>query len=63
MLVVILICASSLARLECTPQTARAVISMHVQQVGCASPSMAGPLVSVSGVHEDEYARIKCVMR
>lgn len=63
MLVVILICSASLDLRQCTPQTARSVVSMHVEQIGCASPSMAGPLISVSGVGEQEYARIRCTMR
>lgn len=63
MLVIITICAATLDLRECTPQTARSVVSMHVEQIGCASPSMAGPLISVNGVGEQEYARIRCVMR
>lgn len=63
MLVIILICAANLELHECTDQTARAVIKVQSEQIGCASPSMAGPLISVSGVGEQEYARIRCVMR
>jgi hypothetical protein len=63
MLIVILICAANLDLRECNDQTARAVIKTHVEQIGCAGPSMAGPLVSVNGVGEQEYARIRCTMR
>jgi hypothetical protein len=63
MLVVILICAANLELRECTDQTARAVIKVHAEQIGCAGPSMAGPLVSATGVGEQEYARIRCTMR
>lgn len=63
MLVVILICNAALDLRQCDEHSARAVIKTHVEQIGCASSAMAGPLVSVNGVGEQEYARIRCVMR
>lgn len=63
MLVVIMICAANLELRDCTDQTARAVIQVQSEQIGCASSAMAGPLISVSGVGEQEYARIRCTMR
>ena len=63
MLIIILICAANVELRDCTDQTARAVVRTHVEQIGCAAPSFAGPLTSVTGVKEEEYARIKCVMR
>jgi len=63
MIVVILICSSALARLECTEQTARAVLSVKADQIGCASPATFVMLTGGVGVGEGEFARVKCGRR
>lgn len=60
MTVIVLICASSLAFRDCTPATARAVVSTHVEQIGCASPSTLAMATGPAGVDEREYFRIRC---
>jgi hypothetical protein len=64
MLIVIYICAMSITRDACNEQTARAVIRQRAESVMCGVPSQYMTLLTgESGVKENEYARIRCVMR
>lgn len=60
MLLTILICSAALSFRDCTPQTARSVVTVRVEQIGCAAPSTLAMTTGVNGVDEAEYARIKC---
>jgi len=57
-LVVALICSSSLTREQCTPDTARAVLSFEVDRPTCAG---VGAVMFAS--EADEYVRVRCVMK
>lgn len=64
MLIVIYICANSIARDACNEQSARAVVKQHVESVMCGVPSQYMTLLTgEAGVKEGEYARVRCVMR
>lgn len=60
MLLTVLICSAALAFNECTPATARSVVQVRVEQIGCSSPSTLAMTTGVNGVDEAEYARIRC---
>lgn len=60
MLLTVLICSGALAFNDCTPATARSVVQVHVEQIGCSSPSTLAMTTGVNGVDETEYARVKC---
>jgi hypothetical protein len=54
----------SVTRDACNEQTARAVIRQRAESVMCGVPSQYMTLLTgESGVKENEYARIRCVMR
>jgi citrate synthase len=61
-LVVMLICAADVPRDQCTAQTARVVISTHIDQITCGAGAIAATQ-SAAGIGEREFARIRCVMR
>jgi len=63
MLVVVMICSNLVAFRDYRPETARMVVTKHVEQVGCASPSMAQDITSATGVDGGEYFRIRCIMK
>jgi len=60
MLLTVLICSAGVAFSDCTTATARSVVQVRVEQIGCASPSTLVMTTGVNGVDETEYARIKC---
>lgn len=60
MLLTVLICSASLAFQDCTPATARSVVQIRVESIGCATPSTLAMTTGVNGVDEAEYARIRC---
>jgi len=64
MIIIILICASSIPRESCTVETARAVIREKVESVMCGVPSQYSTLLTgAAGVKEGEYAKVRCIMR
>ena len=60
MMLTVLICSAALAFNECTPNTARSVVRVRVEQIGCSTPSTIAMTTGGNGVDETEYARIKC---
>jgi hypothetical protein len=60
MFLTILICSAALAFNECNHNTARSVVRVKVEQIGCSTPSTIAMTTGVNGVDEAEYARIKC---
>lgn len=60
MLLTVLICSAALAFRDCTPTTARSVVTVRVESIGCATPSTMAMTTGVNGVDEAEYARIRC---
>jgi hypothetical protein len=60
MLLTVLICSASLAFNDCTPATARSVVQVRVESIGCATPSTLTMTTGVNGVDGEEYARIRC---
>ena len=60
MLLTVLICSASLSFNDCTPATARSVVKVRVEQIGCATPATLAMTTGVAGADEGEYPRIKC---
>jgi hypothetical protein len=60
MLLTVLICSASLSFRDCTPATARSVVHIRVESIGCSTPSTLAMTTGVNGVDETEYARVKC---
>ena len=63
MLVVILICAETLAREACTRDTARAVIPYKPESVICGASDQWAFAQTAIKPQEDEYAKLDCRAR